>query len=290
MKIPNISSSDFFTLRNKAYIREQIIDAYKIENQDKIKSFFITDLKSYPDISIPINKFVEEFPIFVKQIFNLVFPGIGSGEVLLYFLCDEVCLSGFKSRIDIYVNEKPFCEVKTLNKLKNGGYNDFRFGTTTSEFDKHLINELINFISHSENSFKKHKNKLEFNSKLIAELRRNVYHSDEHNLHIKILNENEIFIDGKKLCNKNDPNLLSFLNKAFSFLSSRTANSFKEIENEYFYNVFKFTEIGKQNFVFFDRKNFKCVYFGKIKRHMLKIERVTQGVVKPFIKFNNSNN
>ena len=99
------------SVENKAEIRRKIISALGLENWEVEGFFFNPSLPNIPD---KINLFVESFPLESKKLLNMSITGFGPGEILLYFLCDNLALSGFKSQIDAHVDGKPLAEVKAV--------------------------------------------------------------------------------------------------------------------------------------------------------------------------------
>ena len=267
------------SVENKAEIRRKIISALGLEYWE-VEGFFFDP--SISNIQSKINLFVESFPLESKKILNLSFTGFGPGEILLYFLCDNLYLSGFKSQIDAHVNGKPLAEIKAVRPSnKQHWYYDFRFGAEASGSNYQFLAEVRNFVNHTNNPALL-ENELEITRTKISELRRITLNVDEFSLNLKIIN-GEIYSGNSKICKRSDIDFSSKIQEAFNSLSSKTPNYFKEIEDKYFDSIIN-SSIGNHNFIFFDRTTARCVYFGKIIREMLSIERVTQGKIKPFIK------
>ena len=98
--------------------------------------------------------------------------GFGPGEILLYFLCDTVTLSGFKSQIDAHVDGKPLAEIKAVRPSnKPNWYYDFRFGADASEPNHQFLFEVRNFVNHTNNPALL-ENELEITRTKITELRK----------------------------------------------------------------------------------------------------------------------
>ena len=273
------NSSDFTSVENKAEIRRRITSALKLEYWE-VEGFFFDP--SLSDTKSKINLFVESFPLESKQLLNMSLSGIGPGEILLYFLCDNLSLSGFKSQIDASVNGKPFVEVKAVRPSnKPNWYYDFRFGVDASEPNHQFLFEVRNFVNHTNNPALL-ENELEITRTKITELRKIVLNVDEFSLNLKVIN-GDVYVKDQKICKRMDIDFASKIQMAMDKHSSKTPSYFKEIEDRYFNSVIN-SAIGNHDFMFFDRTTAKCIYVGKIQRDMLAIERVTHGKIKPFIK------
>ncbi len=235
---------------------------------------------AHSDIKRSINSFVEAYPVESIWILNISYNGFGPGEVLLYFLCENLTLSGFSSQIDSFVSSTPFAEIKAVQQMFDGVHGDFRFGGFADEANHTFLQDVRRFIDHTANSAIL-ANELEISRRKITELRKINSDGDEFNLNLKIVN-GVIFAGNTPLCKRSDIDFSSKVQFALDNLSEKTPNTFSEIENKYFTKVLD-TSVGRSNFLFFDRKTAKCLYFGKISREMLSIERVTQGRIKPYI-------
>ena len=267
------------SVENKAEIRRKIISALGLENWE-VEGFFFDP--SLPNIPAKINLFVESFPLESKKLLNLSITGFGPGEILLYFLCDNLALSGFKSQIDAHVDGKPLAEVKAVRPSnKPNWYYDFRFGAEASEPNHQFLFEIRNFVNHTNNPALL-ENELEITRTKITELRKIVLNVDEFTLNIKVIN-GDVYVGNSKICKRTDIDFARRIQDAMDNASTKTPSYFKEIEDKYFNSVVN-SQIGNHDFIFFDRTTAKCIYYGKITRDMLAIERITQGKIKPFIK------
>ena len=246
----------------------------------EVEGFFFDPSTS--NIKAKINFFVESFPAESKKLLNFSPAGLGPGEILLYFLCDDLVLSGFKSQIDASINGIPFAEVKAVRPSnKPDWYYDFRFGVDASEPNHQFLAEVNNFVNHTNNPALL-ESELEITRTKITELRKISLNVDEFSLNLKIVN-GEIYAGSEKICKRSDVDFASKIQQAIDKVSIKTPSYFDEIEDRYFNRVIQ-SPIGNHNFVFFDRNSARCAYFGKIQRDMLAIERITQGKIKPFIK------
>lgn len=267
------------SVENKAEIRRKIISALKLENWE-VEGFFFDP--STTDIKSKINLFVESFPLEAKTLLNMSISGFGPGEILLYFLCDNLTLSGFKSQIDASVNGKPFAEVKAVKPSnKPNWYYDFRFGVDASEPNHQFLFEVRNFVNHTNNPALL-ENELEITRTKITELRKIALNVDEFSLNLKVIN-GDVYANNTKICKRSDIDFASKIQEAMDKVSSKTPSYFEEIEDRYFNSVVN-SPIGSHDFIFFDRTTAKCIYLGKITKDMLAIERITQGKIKPFVK------
>ena len=275
-------STEFTSVENKADVRIKIIKALGLADWE-VQGFFFNPL-DVPNLPAKINYFVESFPLESKKLLDLSINGLGPGEILLYFLCDNLSLSGFKSHIDASVNGVPFAEVKAVLSAGPGRYCDFRFGVDASEPNHQFLFDVRNFVNHAGNPAML-ENELEITRTKISELRQISIDTDEFYLNLKVL-DGEIYAGPKRICKRSDIDFACKIQDALDNASNKTPNFFSEIEDRYFSQILD-SQIGKQNFLLFDRKTAKCIYFGKISKEMLSIERVTQGKVKPFINLIN---
>ena len=235
---------------------------------------------AHADIKRSINLFVEAYPIESLKTLGISYNGFGPGEVLLYFLCDNLTLSGFSSQIDSHVNSTPFAEIKAVQQMFEGVHGDFRFGGFADEANHQFLQDMRRFIDHTGN-LAILPNELEISRKKINELRKITSKGEEFNLTLKVV-DGTVFAGNTPLCKRTDIDFSSKVQFALDSLSEKTPNTFSEIEDKYFSKVMG-TSVGQSNFLFFDRKTAKCLYFGKIRREMLSIERVTQGKIKPYV-------
>lgn len=277
----SLNSTDF-TVENKAELRKIITNSLNLECWE-VENFFFDPLNC-PNVLNSINLFVESFPVESVKLLNHVVNGLGPGEVLLYFLCDNLTLSGFKSQIDTSINGVPFAEVKAVIPHGESGqlYFDFRFAGEADEPNHQLLYNVRNFIDHTGNPTLL-ENELEITRKKWAELKGISVDLDEFSLNLKIV-DGEIYVGSTKICRRNDIDFSCKIQMAFDKLSTKTPNSIQEIENAYFDSILQ-SNIGKHDFIFFNRKNGRAIYHGKLTRQMLSVERITQGKVKPFVNF-----
>lgn len=81
-----------------------------------------------------LTNFIANNPTFASKIFEehgsskMFGERIGRGEVLIYFIFDDVELGGAKSSTDIIVDGKPFAEVKSARRVGDR-FNSFMLGT-----------------------------------------------------------------------------------------------------------------------------------------------------------------
>lgn len=124
----NVTSKDFESLKNKSEI------------QYLFKKHFFPDfnldmtLKTFNDNQF--NSLVNDLKSQNKQKFNQLLKyqpkGVGPGEVLMYFLVDDVQLGGGSSAgLDVVSGGKGY-EVKAVNLTKEGYFADFKIGGTVN--------------------------------------------------------------------------------------------------------------------------------------------------------------
>ena len=128
----------------KTKIREELLNCYNHGNDEILKcikkkcraKYLVTELLEFKD----------KFPSFYNRVFKLsshkgLPSGLGHGELLIYFLYDDIELSGYKNSADLIKNGKKFLEVKTV-KLTKEYYYDFRLGPEVRELSRIFIEEL----------------------------------------------------------------------------------------------------------------------------------------------------
>lgn len=80
-----------------------------------------------------IANFVAAYPSFAKQLFNIhghvphLGDRLGRGEVLIYFLFDDIELGGSSSSIDCFIDGAPTFEIKSATK-EGEKYTNFMLG------------------------------------------------------------------------------------------------------------------------------------------------------------------
>jgi hypothetical protein len=100
------------------------------------------------DIVPQIINFMGEYPSFAQQLFLMsgsidgLGNGIGKGEVLIYFLVDNVTLGGVSSSIDIHVAGIPYLEVKAISR-SGENWVDLWFGTDEFTASHHLLLTIV---------------------------------------------------------------------------------------------------------------------------------------------------
>jgi len=105
---------------SKQELRQKWLYQYNKGDQSPLSSTTPTLIDS--DIVPQIINFMGEYPSFAQQLFLMsgsiddLGNGIGKGEVLIYFLVDNVTLGGTSSSIDIHVAGIPYLEDKAITR------------------------------------------------------------------------------------------------------------------------------------------------------------------------------
>lgn len=186
-----------------------------------------------------VTNFIAAHPSFARKLFKVhgyvpeLGYGIGKGEVLVYFLYDNVKLGGTSSSIDVHVSGIPYLEIKAARKAGNGIWTDFRLGTDEFTAGHHLLYRVVELML-----------KLEAKGQLAV---------PEHfgNIPKGILSE------VRRLAPK----------------------AVRSAEEAYFTKLFA-GRVGTKQFLFFDTETTLPVYYGRLERTMLKLDRFSAGQTK----------
>lgn len=143
------ASIDFDTMdispKGKASARSQLATAGGfVDSLPKMTSFF----KKASDSSImsAYNSFVSNFPKEAKAIDRMKPEGVGPGELILYFVFDNVGIGGKNAPIDIYLDGKEYAEAKG-GKTKDGGkaLTNFKITKDSAKAVTQLLKDLEEF-------------------------------------------------------------------------------------------------------------------------------------------------
>ena len=271
-----LNSIDFSSIGNKDRIRKIIVDELNLNYQEVKRYFFYPDPL---DIEKKINSFVVAKPKEALQIFNLSKTGLGLGEILLYFLCDGLTLSGFKSQIDAYVDSVPFAEIKAVKYLGKGKFGDIRFGASSSEANLIFLKDIKDLVEHSSKP-SIIDSELEISRKQMNELRKIKNAYIEGSLNLKITVNGNIRSKNRYVCSIDDIDFEQQIRQLMLNDTVKNPTTYYEIEDKYISEILKMN-IGTENFLCFDRSSARCIFFGKLTKNMLSIDRVTQGRIKP---------
>lgn len=186
-----------------------------------------------------ITHFTAAYPSFSKRLFNICGQvdgfghGIGKGELLVYFLYDDVTLGASTSSIDVHCSGIPYVEVKVARRKPNGVWADFRLGTDEWTASHHLLGHVVEQVI-----------RLDAKSKLVA---------PEHlgNIPKSMLDE----------------------------LRRLSPKATRAAEEAYYERLFA-GRIGSKRFLFFDSDTRLPIYYGKLKRAQLSLERFSSGQAK----------
>lgn len=220
----------------KAAIRERLLKEHgtTLEPLEHVKPLLIDD-----DLLPTLANFIAAHPTFARRLFDVhgrvadLGCGIGRGEVLIYFLYDEVTLGGTTSSIDIHLSGVPFFEVKAAWNRGNGIWADFRLGTDEFTASHRLVYQVVELMLRQETK-----------GNIIV---------PEHfgNIPKTVLDR----------------------------LRKLAPKAIKQAEDDYFKKLFS-GRVGSKKFLFFDTKTALPVYYGKLEREMLYLERFSAGQTK----------
>lgn len=219
----------------KAALRQQLLercghDASPLaETQPKL-----TD----DDLVTTLTHFTASYPSFSKRLFNISGQvdgfghGIGKGELLIYFIYDDVTLGASTSSVDVHCSGIPYIEVKCATKRQDV-WTDFRLGTDEWTASHHLLGHVVSQVL-----------RLDAKSKLIAP--------------------------------ENLGNIPKSMLDELRRLSPKTMQS---AEDAYFDRLLN-GRVGSKRFLFFDSVTRLPIYYGKLSRPQLHLERFSAGQAK----------
>jgi hypothetical protein len=129
----------------KAQLRQQLLAMLNAPASmlDQVKPKFIE-----AELVTTLTNFIAAHPSFSKRLFNISGQvegfghGIGRGELLIYFIYDDVTLGASTSSIDIHVQGVPYVEVKCARKRADV-WTDFRLGTDEWTASHHLLGAIV---------------------------------------------------------------------------------------------------------------------------------------------------
>lgn len=112
---------------------------------------FVVPVLTDDDLIPAIMNFIAAFPAFSRKLFSIhgtvdeLGCGIGRGEVLIYFIFDDVTLGGTTSSIDIHVSGIPYLEVKAVNR-QGKTWVDLRLGTDEFMASHQLLYQVVQLL------------------------------------------------------------------------------------------------------------------------------------------------
>jgi hypothetical protein len=190
------------------------------------------------DLVATVTNFIASYPTFSKKLFNVSGQvdgfghGIGRGELLVYFIYDNVTLGASTSSIDVHVSGIPYVEVKCARKRQDV-WADFRLGTDEWTASHHLLGHVVSQVI-----------RLDSKAKLIA-----------------------------------PENLGNIPKSMLDEMRRLSPKSMKAAEEAYYDKLFS-GRIGSKRFLFFDSDTRLPIYYGKLSREQLFLERFSAGQAK----------
>jgi hypothetical protein len=108
----------------KEHGREELAALAGLRLQDARPYFAAADERGFRDA---YNRFVGAFPREAAAISRLRPDGVGPGELVAWFVFDDVCLGGRNSPVDLLVDGREFAEVKAgVYSRRAGALYDFK--------------------------------------------------------------------------------------------------------------------------------------------------------------------
>lgn len=92
------------------------------------------------------NAFTTKFPVIAKRISDNKPDGVGPGELLAWFIFNNVTLGGKNTPVDIFVDEMPFAEMKAGTHTKKTNTLDyFKITKDTDPSVSLILNDILRF-------------------------------------------------------------------------------------------------------------------------------------------------
>ena len=225
----------------KQNFRDTLIQRYNAGDQAPLSA---TKPKLVEALLMPtIINFIAAHPAFSRELFDLHghVPSLGSrlgrGEVLIWFIYDDVNLGGSSSTNDVIIDGLPRIEIKCGTK-EGERYHHFMLG--------------IDEVPAS----------LKFFYKLL-----------------RLFDKNDQL--GKLPLPQNFANISK---SKLNALKEVSGAAYKKIEDQYFEDLLS-GPVSKKEFLIFDSVTTHPVYFGKLKREQLRLERISGGLTRLSYKF-----
>lgn len=103
------------------------------------------------DLVPQVTNFMAAYPSLANKLFDIhghipeLGSGIGKGELIIYFLYDDVTLGGNVSSIDVHVSGLPYLEVKAARR-QGEVWADFRLGTDEFMASHELLAKVVKLL------------------------------------------------------------------------------------------------------------------------------------------------
>lgn len=134
---------DLSKIEAKCEGRSILANIVGIAQKDAAKFFCTATHENFKD---SFNSFTSKYPTIAKQISDLKPDGVGPGEVLAWFLFDNVTLGGKSSPVDIFIDGKPFAEMKAGSHTKKTNTLDyFKITKDTDPAVSLILNDILRF-------------------------------------------------------------------------------------------------------------------------------------------------
>lgn len=289
---------DLFPGNNKDEVREKILTEIRSKDTD------IFYVKSSKNLIRDYNNWIEDYPKLADKLFNInISRTLGPGEVLLYFIFDDIYLAGGSSSIDL-VNKsgKPIAEVKAVDKpTKSGKINDFKFGTQANKANVNFFSNIVEFV----NSYKlltgnypdgyrpdqpgEITPKMLENWKSIDLTDKNLTKNADVKIELEMSKKGDVFtqIDKKKITNIHNKDALPKLKKlSTSFNPTITKNKITTVQQiiDRWKDDIVNSKITDHPFLFLDTSNKKAIDLITITKESLDIYRASREYVKVSLK------
>lgn len=218
----------------KQQLREKFLRRFAGKDRSALIKAQLDEKTLIPDIL----NFIAAQPTVSKKLFDLqghvvgLGNRLGRGEVLVWFIFDDVELGGSSSSHDVIIDGKPTIEIKCA-KRTGIRYCDFFMGIDEVPASLHFFWKLLKLFEKNERAGK-----------------------------ITI------------------PQRFANINKSkIDELKKISTIAYKQLEDSYF-DELEAGKIGKKKFLFFDKETTIPIFFGRLTRDYLFIERISGGLVR----------
>jgi hypothetical protein len=141
-----VNSSEFSDLSKKEDVRKRLAKSEKFD-YEATKGAFVP--ASAGSIVSKLNAFRKKHPEATDKLYNLTTTHIGRGEILAYYIFNNITLGGAGSSTDLLIKGEGFAEVKEVKKIGTG-WGNIRFETSSRQADLVLAKDIEYFAEKYE--------------------------------------------------------------------------------------------------------------------------------------------
>jgi hypothetical protein len=243
------------------------------------------------------NEFVTAFPSQSKAINALKSDGVGPGEMLAYFIFDNIGVGGKNASIDLMIDGSPFAEVKGGNASSGSKIDDFKLSKDGDPAVTGLLKDLSKFNDkHAEitgellpgwdNVSEIPATKLRSWRDIdLEELAKNSTGGSKTDISLILKKNGDLLRKGETdpimnvKTGKSTAPIKKLIDGSTKAAVDASISTIDKIEERWAEAIIKGYAKDK-NFALLDSKTLKLVFFGRLKKNMLGILRTTRGQPK----------